>query len=420
MAWLDCPKTGIYQVGFTFGGKRFKRSLGTRDEKTVEASACRVEENIRLVATGHLSIPPNADVATFLISDGKLTTPNHVELPKELRLGELFGRYQESLPSGAVAPETLRIAEIHMRHISRITGLRRHLQTIERADLQHYVNVRTAETGERQKPVSPGTIKKELSTFRTLWRWAREAQYVKTDFPNRGLRYPRQVQKMPFMTWDQIELRIKRGLPEGHTEADYWDCLYLDRDQLEELLSDIESLCDYRFLYPMAAMAAHTGARRSELCRSMREDIDFESEAILIREKKREKGRDTFRHVPMCPKLQEVLSQWLTHAPVSAYSFPPEHRVSRIRNRNRRENDYHSVASDEATDHLDQTLSGTRWERIRGWHIFRHSFISNCASLGVEQRMIDAWVGHQTEEMRKRYMHLLPNRQKLELQKVFG
>ncbi len=37
----------------------------------------------------------------------------------------------------------------------------------------------------------------------------------------------------------------------------------------------------------MVVMASHTGARRSEICRSRSEDIDFESDMLLIREKKR-------------------------------------------------------------------------------------------------------------------------------------
>lgn len=104
---------------------------------------------------------------------------------------------------------------------------------------------------------------------------------------------------------------------------------------------------------------------------------------------------------------------------LSVYTFPAEHRVARERNGNRREND-ESVAPDEATDHLATTLKDTRWRVIRSWHIFRHSFISNCASLAVDQRMIGAWVGHQTEDMRKRYRHLFPHRQRIELERVFG
>jgi len=28
------------------------------------------------------------------------------------------------------------------------------------------------------------------------------------------------------------------------------------------------------------------------------------------------------------------------------------------------------------------------WEVLRGWHVLRHSFISNCASRGVDQRLL--------------------------------
>lgn len=418
MAWLDCERTGIYQIGFSFGGRRFKRSLRTRDEPTAEATLHRVEENLRLVSTGRLTIPPDADIATFLISDGKIATTTQAA-PKTLLLGELFDRYLGQLPPDSLAPETLRIGAIHMRHVMRIIGSRRQLRTISRDDLQGYINARSSETGKRGRPVSSGTISKELSTFRTLWRWAKQSEYVTGDFPNQGLRFPRQQQKMPFLTWEQIEQRIRRGLPQGQDEADYWDCLYLGTSELDELLGDVKETAAYDFLHPMCFMAAHTGARRSELCRSLREDIDFESDSILIREKKKQKGKETFRHVPMSPRLRTVLSNWLNLSALSPYTFPMEHRVSRMRNQNRRENNQ-SVSADEATDHLNQTLAGTKWAKIRGWHIFRHSFISNCASLAVDQRMIDAWVGHQTEEMRKRYRHLFPHRQKVELERVFG
>ncbi len=58
MAWLDRENTGIFQLGFRFGGQRFKRSLGTRDEQVAEATRHRVEENIRLVATVVIGVRP--------------------------------------------------------------------------------------------------------------------------------------------------------------------------------------------------------------------------------------------------------------------------------------------------------------------------------------------------------------------------
>jgi integrase len=65
-------------------------------------------------------------------------------------------------------------------------------------------------------------------------------------------------------------------------------------------------------------------------------------------------------------------------------------------------------------------LHGTPWEKLSGWHVFRHSFASNCAVKGVDQRMIDEWMGHQTEEMRRRYRHLFPHHQQAAMKLVFG
>jgi integrase len=417
VAWLERENTGIYQVCFRFDGERIKKSARTRDLRKAQSMMGRVDENIQLIQKGRLVVPEDADLFTFLISDGQIN--GNAKKRKRLKLDELFAKYSGSLPDGALAPETLRIAEIHFNHVLRILGTRRQLSTVRRDDLQRYINVRSKEIGKRNKRVSAGTIRKEISTFRTLWGWARQSEFVDGSFPNSGLAFPRERQKLPFSTWDQIELRIRRGIPEGHTAADYWDCLYLNTDELDQLLDCIRQNSVYDFLHPMAMMAAHTGARRSELCRSLRDDIDFESGSLLVREKKRQKGRETFRHVPLSPRLRSTLLDWFSIAPLSVYTFPADHRVSRKRNANRRENS-ESVSPDEATDHLSQTLSRTRWGKIRGWHIFRHSFISNCASRCVDQRMIDAWVGHQTDDMRKRYRHLFPSSQTSELARVFG
>jgi integrase len=57
---------------------------------------------------------------------------------------------------------------------------------------------------------------------------------------------------------------------------------------------------------------------------------------------------------------------------------------------------------------------------VRGWHVLRHSFVSACAADGVDQRMIDEWVGHTTEGMRRQYRHLCPSIQRTVLASVFG
>ena len=74
----------------------------------------------------------------------------------------------------------------------------------------------------------------------------------------------------------------------------------------------------------------------------------------------------------------------------------------------------------EASNHFNHTLAGTKWERLTGWHVLRHSFVSNCAAAGVDQRLIDAWVGHTTEDMRRRYRHLIRGVEQQAIKSVFG
>ena len=51
----------------------------------------------------------------------------------------------------------------------------------------------------------------------------------------------------------------------------------------------------------------------------------------------------------------------------------------------------------------------SKWKVLRGYHAFRHSFASNLAAAGVDQRVIDELMGHTTVEMQKRYRHLFPD-----------
>ena len=39
---------------------------------------------------------------------------------------------------------------------------------------------------------------------------------------------------------------------------------------------------------------------------------------------------------------------------------------------------------------------------------------------GKDQRLIDLTLGHQTEEMRRRYQHLIPSKQQAALDSIFG
>ena len=57
--------------------------------------------------------------------------------------------------------------------------------------------------------------------------------------------------------------------------------------EIDELLAHVEAQARHAFLYPMLAVAAYTGARRSELLRMRVADVDVEAGVVVVREKKR-------------------------------------------------------------------------------------------------------------------------------------
>lgn len=405
-----------FHITFRLNGQRFRRSLRTSDERSAQASMARLEDNLRRVELGTLEMPDDADVAAFLLSDGRRTKKK----PKRAvprTLGQLLTAFLAQLPDHSIDPGTRRMFEIHIRHLQRIFGNSVTLAELQLADLQRYVNRRASEKGIRGRTLSPVTIKKEIATLNTAWLWGTSSGFIDRPLPKRGLRLPRGVEKPPFQTWVDIERKIARGGLNEAEKQDLWDCLFLDREQIAELLEYVQQAGRQPFIYPMFVFAAHTGARRSELLRSRIEDIDLEARVVTIREKKRVHGKASVRTVPLSPLTHIVLTDWLATHPGGQATFCSDLHVRRSR---KIRDQYQPLTRDESHDHFQRTLAESKWQVLRGWHIFRHSFISNCASLGVDQRMIDAWVGHQTDEMRRRYRHLFPNRQKLELEKVFG
>lgn len=416
MAWLEQRKNGNFHIVCRLGGKRCKRSLETDNKRRANRLIDNFEENQRLLKRGLLTAPQGVDLIDFLLSDGR--THSDDDGPTRIRLGELLATYMECMPTGALTFESMRVATIHMNHFCRILGESQILSEISAKLLQRYVSSRSRQSGVRGRPLSPTTIKKELSTFNTIWSWAQRNGYVDYDMPKRDLKFPRQQERPPFQTWDQIEHQVSRGNLDDDAQYELWDCLYLTLAEMQSFLEHIENASVESYLYPMCTIAVYTGARRSELCRSREQDFDFDAGILAIREKKRVKARTTFRHVPLTIQLSEIIKNWFATKAPSVFTFPANGTSARKWSRARWELS-DTIAPDDASELLNSTLQHSKWQRLRGWHVFRHSFISLCASKGVDQRMIDSWVGHQTDEMRRRYTHLFPNSQQDALSQVF-
>jgi len=157
-------------------------------------------------------------------------------------------------------------------------------------------------------------------------------KWVDQPFPSSGLIYPKTEEKLPFMTWDEIARRLKAG---GNADG-LWECLYHDTGQITELLAYVKAKHAPSWVYPMMVMAAHTGARRSEMIRAKLEDTDLSAGVITIREKKRARGTLTTRRVPVSRILSGVLKPLLKRQSGKSYLFGQGDLPYRFRRRTRR------------------------------------------------------------------------------------
>jgi integrase len=430
-----------YRVVFMYSGRKFSYALDTRDKTTAEALRGGVEKTIMLIEQKVIRVPEGADIVAFVKSGGKVEEEPK-PAPAPLTLGQLKVNYLQTHGQGAMEANSLATVRMHLGHFVGTLGERFAVRSLTLDDLQRHVNERRKKK-YRGRQLSAVTLKKEVASFRAAWNWAALSGLVKGTFPSKGLVYPKTDEKPPFMTMAEIQRRITPSMNEAERD-ELWGCLYLTQEELPLLLNHVKQAAAHPWVYPLFCFVAHTGARRSEALRVLVQDVDFDSRTVLIREKKRTRKQRTTRRVPLTPFLASVLKEWLAVHPGGPSLFCQGGEVGRSRKRSRttghkgektrvsslkgrlanvrkREAPAASaITKDEAHDHLKRTLAGSKWEVIPGWHCLRHSFISACASKGVDQRLIDEWTGHSTEEQRKRYRHLYPSTQQQAIASVFG
>lgn len=396
-------KDGGFVLCFWYGGRKYNRKLGTADRKEAEARRKRAEATLHDLETGWRTLPSDCtDPAVFILSDGRAA--GKVAVPAILTLRSVWDRYLAELPDTAKDKSTRQTEKLHFGHLLRILKPSTPYATLQAADIQKYIKHREKEPGRRGGTVKAATIKKEVDTFKAVWNgFALPHKLVKETFKAHfgKLTFPKEESKYPFQTLEQVQGRIERNGLTPEEQAALWDCLFLDATQVEDELQTIRQAPVPPWLYPMAVCAAHTGARLSELVRSEPDDFDLEAGTVHWREKKRDKTKDySMRSVEMTPRLVAIMREWLATRPAGKLTFGIRRKLT-------------------AWEQLKRAVKGTKYTRIRGWHLFRHSLASILAAAGTDQRTIDATLGHQTEDMRKRYRHLFPSKQRAALASVF-
>ena len=393
-----------YRIRFRFAGQEYKRSIKTADPRSAEAARVRIEETIRLIEAGRLQIPEGADPGRFIMSDGRATAKPEVK--KILTVEGLIKLYRDGVTPGAKELSTLACEEIHIRHFLKHLPPKKAVQSLVLPDLQRYADARRRDT-YRGKTIGPDTVRKELATFRLIWNWGVQHRHLAGPAPVQGVALSKPDEKPPFQTWEEIGKAIGRGGLSAAEIKALWASLFLDTGRVNALLDHVEATARHPFVYPMFVFVAHTGARRSEVLRSRIDDFDFGNGVVHLREKKKSRSRSvTYRHVDLTERLTSAMRTWFAMHPGGFHALAQA--------------DGRPLTVNDAVHYFRTTLAGSEWQPVKGFHVFRHSFASNTAAAGIDQRVIDAFLGHQTEEMRKRYRHLFPGQRKRALLSVFG
>ena len=190
MASLE-KRSDRFRIVFRFGGRKFSRALKTRSDKAAAGCLGRLGDNLRRLELGILALPDGADVASFLLSDGK--TDGRPKAPAACSLAQLLDGYVGSRPAGSLEQTTLDCIGIHVRHLKRVLGEHTKIQSLELQHLHDYVDERAKAKGRHGRKISATTIKKEIVTLAAAWGWGTHQRIINHPFSMRAC----DIQKHP-------------------------------------------------------------------------------------------------------------------------------------------------------------------------------------------------------------------------------
>jgi integrase len=396
-------KDGMFHVRFRFNNVAFKKSLKTRDAPAARAALHIVELALYQLLTGQIVVPAGTNVGDFIISGGRVSTPAKATakpaLPPTLRaLADQYAASQKSL----LAPSYLYSQSVHLRHLARFLGGKadQPCRVVGYRDLDDFLKTRL-ETRHAN------TVERERITLLQFFRWVVQRGYLDQS-PALGLAPIKgDVDRPPFRTVAEIQHIVERGGRKDAEVLDLWECLYLNPVEIGGLLALVKANAKIDYGHLLHAIPAYTGMRRGEVLRLQWVDVDLAEGFICARSRKQSRSkRETVRRIDMHEELKQELLDWKKRRPRGQFV------VSEARTLEPINNDRSNRVFWQPMRHTEWCLNNTKdWFKI-GFHTYRHSFASNLAAAGVDQRVIDEFMGHSTEAMRRRYRHLFPKQRR--------
>ena len=311
------PKTGKARLFFRYGGKQFNKTIRVKDDNEARRAWALIEETIQDLERGKLVMPPDADAGDVhpVGREAERVSPSRLrKQPKPATLGERLRDLRRDADARIEGGEHDLDRDVHASHFRRVLG--------ESDGLRYPGGGRAPEVRGHER-LAKGWAGRRSTRNCPRCGWSGPGQLKRRHVAARlDLEDGRsdlaqgRSRSRPFRPGTRSPGRIERDDLTEEEQAELWECLWLDQEQTVECLTWVKEQRRYPFIYPMFAFAAYTGARRSEMLRSEREDWDFEAGFVSIRQKKADKSKTfTRRNVPIHPALADVMTAWFDEHP---------------------------------------------------------------------------------------------------------
>ena len=397
-------KGEAWHCQFVYHGKRHTFSLGKVVQDEAETKANQVDYLLMRLKQNLLQLPPGMDIVTF-ISVRWQATPGNCRSRDVLTLGHCETGTWKPIGTGAWNNPPWTGSNCTSGTSSARSGRSFPIPDLSLADLQQHVDRRGKKKGLQGEALPGHDPQGNRHAPDGMELGRPHGASSREDFRTRGLRYPRFTEKPPFMVWEEIERRIK-GLDGGRGAGMVGLPVPPGRMKSPTSWTHVKEKAVQPWVYPLVLRRGLHGGQAGGNAADARHGRGLRrTTRSSFARRSASKGKTTTRRVPLTPvpgRRSQGMAGGSSRWPRSSSARPPSCGARR-----------NGRPPSRSPTMRPTTISGgsvkdSKWKVLRGYHVFRHSFISACASKGIDQRLIDEWTGHATDEQRKRYRHLYP------------
>lgn len=410
-------KNQVFYVRFRHAGSQFKRSLETKDEAFAQYRLTQIKTFLEGIKRGHEIVPAEVAPGPFIVSLGNVKL--EVQSPPPTPNPGPGSDVDITIPD---------VLEDYLKYRSRknsdgyVYTQRCHFSRFSQYLNQPSVHSLTSITGvmledflwDALSDLQASSRRGYRATLKPFFKWLEDRGFIEGSPAAALASIPDDSDQAEFWSTDQIESHAREHGLDDHMMREQWKRVYFDKDEIHDIIDTVRERSASPVSVLLHAIPAYTGCRRGEILRLRHEDINKEHQLITFTSRKQSrKQRETRRIMPIMDDLQSILDDCLPAIRDECAAFECSDYVLRHPGNGKQ------INGDRSYSLLRQPLRGTKWQ-VPGknewfkvlFHNYRHSFISNLACDGTDQRFIDKWVGHTTEKMSRLYRHFFPSAQR--------